>query len=33
MSKEIKDQMDNGNFTIVKRADVLKDKTILPAVW
>ena len=33
MSKELKDQMDNGNFTIMKRTDVPKDKTILPAVW
>ena len=33
MKKEVDDQMDNGNFTIVKTTDVPKDKTILPAVW
>ena len=33
MVKEVKDQMDNGNFTIVLRANVPIGKTILPAVW
>jgi hypothetical protein len=33
MAKEIADQMQNGNFTIHKKVDVPKDKTILPAVW
>jgi hypothetical protein len=33
MIKEIDDQMKNGNFTLMKRADVPKDKTVLPAVW
>jgi hypothetical protein len=33
MDKEVKDQMDNRNFTIVKRSKVPKGKTILPAVW
>ena len=33
MVKEVKDQMDNGNFTIIKATDVPKDKSILPAVW
>ena len=33
MKKEVQDQMDNGNFTIIERKDVPDDKTILPAVW
>ena len=33
MVKEVKDQMDNGNFSIVHVSQVPKDKTILPAVW
>ena len=33
MIKEVKDQMDNGNFTIVHKSEVPKGKTILPAVW
>ena len=33
MQKEVQDQMDNGNFTIVEANDVPSDKPILPAVW
>ena len=33
MIKEVEDQMNNGNFTIVKRSKVPPDKTILLAVW
>ena len=33
MRKEIDDQMGNGNFTIVPRSSVPKDKSILPTVW
>jgi hypothetical protein len=33
MAKEIADQMQNSNFTLHKKVDVPKDKTILPAVW
>ena len=33
MEKEVKDQMDNGNFTIVHRSEVPEGKTILPSVW
>jgi hypothetical protein len=33
MLKEVKDQMENGNFTVVPISKVPKGKTILPAVW
>ncbi len=33
MQKEVEDQMSNGNFTIVHKDEVPKDKVILPAVW
>jgi hypothetical protein len=33
MEKEWNDQSKNGNFTIMLRLQVSKDKTILPAVW
>jgi Reverse transcriptase (RNA-dependent DNA polymerase). len=33
MQKEIDDQMENGNFEIIKRREVPKGATILPAVW
>ena len=33
MEKEVRDQVENGNFTIVHRDDVPADQTILPAVW
>ena len=33
MSKEVQDQTENGNFSIVDRKSVPKDKTILKAVW
>ena len=32
MDKEIADQIGNGNFSITKRTDISKEKTILPAV-
>ena len=33
MEKEVLDQMNNNNFTIVHKNSVPKDKVILPAVW
>ena len=33
MLKEVNDQMENGNFLIMHKLKVPKDKTILPAVW
>ena len=33
MKKEVDDQMKNGNFSLIKKIDVPKDKIILPAVW
>ena len=33
MKKEMADQIDNGNFTLIKRSKVPKGKIILPAVW
>ena len=33
MQKEVRDQMENGNFTIVRRDTVPKDTPILPTVW
>jgi len=33
MQKEIDDQMLNGNFTLIKRREVPRGATILPAVW
>jgi hypothetical protein len=33
MQKEMTDQMGNGNFSIAKRQDVPKNKTILSTVW
>ena len=33
MKKEVRDQMKNGNFTIIKRSQVPKGKRVLPAVW
>jgi len=33
MEKEVSDQIKNGNFTIMHKDHVPKDKTILPAVW
>ena len=33
MVKEVDDQMNNGNFSIVKKSSVPKGKIILPAVW
>jgi len=33
MHNEIDDQMNNGNFTIVRRSAVPQRKAMLPAVW
>ena len=33
MDKEVKDQIDNGNFTIAHRDDIPAGQTILPTVW
>ena len=33
MEKEVTDQMENGNFSIVEKSSVPKGKIILPAVW
>ena len=33
MQKEIDDQMENGNFTLMKRRKVPRGATVLPAVW
>jgi hypothetical protein len=33
MNKEVKDQMNNGNFSIVKASTVPKGTTVFPAVW
>jgi hypothetical protein len=33
MEKERNDQYDNGNFSLIHRSKVPKDKTILPTVW
>jgi hypothetical protein len=33
MQKEVLDQMNNGNFSLIKRVNMPEDKTILRAVW
>ena len=33
MAKEVHDQMENGNFSIIKRSEIPKGSTILPCVW
>ena len=33
MEKEVKDQMDNGNFIVVKRSSVPADQPVMPTVW
>ena len=33
MLKEVTDQFDNGNFTVIHKSEVPKGQTILPAVW
>ena len=33
MTKEIKDQFENGNFTVVPRTEVPEGQTVIPAVW
>jgi hypothetical protein len=33
MAKEVTDQFNNGNFTVIPRSEVPKGQTILPAVW
>ena len=31
--KEVTDQFNNGNFTVIPKSEVPKGQTILPAVW
>ena len=33
MDKEIKDQMNNGNFTVMRRTNLPADTQVLPTVW
>ena len=33
MMEEVRDQTDNGNFSIINRNQVPKGSTILPSVW
>ena len=33
MIEEVRNQMNNGNYTIVQRQKVLPDKAILLTVW
>ena len=33
MKKEVQDQSDNGNFSVIPRSEVPKGSSILPAVW
>jgi hypothetical protein len=33
MEKEIKDQFENGNFTVIRKSEVPEGQIILPAVW
>ena len=33
MTKEVKDQMDNGNYSIIKRSQVPEGAIIVPGVW
>ena len=33
MMKEIEDQFENGNFTIVHKTEIPEGETVLPAVW
>jgi hypothetical protein len=33
MLKEMTDQFDNGNFTVIHKSEVPKGQTIFPAVW
>ena len=33
MQKEIDDQLENGNFMIMKRQDVPRGVAVLPAIW
>jgi hypothetical protein len=33
MSKEVEDQLKNGNFSIIKQSEVPKGMPILPSVW
>ena len=33
MEKEMKDQFDHGNFTIMRKSKVLKSESILPTLW
>jgi hypothetical protein len=33
MQKEVRDQSENGNFSVVHKSDVPKGATTLPSVW
>jgi hypothetical protein len=33
MVKEVKDQLDNGNFTVVKSTTILEEEPVIPTVW
>ena len=33
MDKEVKDQRENGNFSLIKKTELPKDAMVLPAVW
>jgi transposase InsO family protein len=33
MQKEVRDQMENGNFTVMHKSKLPKGSTVLPAVW
>lgn len=33
MAKEVTDQFNNGNFTVIPKSEVPTEQTILPAVW
>jgi hypothetical protein len=33
MSKELQDQFENGNFTVIPRSEVPQGEVVLPAVW
>jgi hypothetical protein len=33
MEKEVQDQMENGNFTIIHKSEMPEGSTLLPAVW
>ena len=33
MKKEVQDQIDNGNFSVIKRSEVPEGEKVLPTVW